>query len=116
MIQNSLDRLFEGLAASLRDTVAPEVDDPYAKSQVLAAVELLNNLATRVQWRQDQIGADVSAVRAALVAAEAPIPEDEHDRAAHLRALADVPTDARRAIVREQLERELALLRTGMYR
>lgn len=77
-MQNSLERLFEGLATSLRDTVAPNVSDPYARSQVLAAVELINNIATRVVWAADD-GAE--------------------DRTA-----------------REQLDAELARLRTGMYR
>jgi len=53
MIQNSLERLFDGLVASLRDTVGPTVSDPYARAQIAAAAELLANIGTRVQWRTD---------------------------------------------------------------
>ena len=49
-MQNSLDRLFEGIALALRRDIAPHLTDPYAKAQVSAAVELLGNLASRVIW------------------------------------------------------------------
>lgn len=126
MMQNSLERLFDGLAASLRDTVAPAVADPYAKAQVLAAVELLNNLASRVEWRRDQILAEIEAARRVLAAAgvEAPAFDPAQQlseaRAAHLAAVVALPpgvaTAERRAFVHDQLEAELSRLRTGMYR
>lgn len=55
MMQNSLQRLFAGMAEVLRDGVLPAVDDEFARSQVSACIELLGNLATRVEWRRDDL-------------------------------------------------------------
>lgn len=53
-MQNSLDRLFEGMASALRQDVLPHLADPYARAQVTAAIELLGNLSTRVDWREPE--------------------------------------------------------------
>lgn len=109
-MQNSLDTLFDGLAATLRDTVLPAVDDPYAQSQVAAAVELLGNIGSRVEWRAAYLTETVRRCRNVLetaVAAAGPeeleesrqrlaesVPPDgaalAECRDAHLRALAEV--------------------------
>lgn len=128
-MQNSLERLFDGVASSLREDVAPAVDDPYAKAQVAAAIELLANLAERVEWRSDLLRDEIERVRAVLETArerpavlDAPIPADSAtlvlSRDAHLDALAhaDTADQALRDLLSWQLERELALLRTGMYK
>ena len=82
-MQNSLERLFDGVVTSLRDDVAPAVDDPYARAQVAAAIELLANLAERVEWRSDLLRDEIEQVRAVLETArerpavlDAPIPAD----------------------------------------
>lgn len=110
-MQNSLDRLFEGLSTTLRDTVAPAVDDPYVKSQVLAAVELINNIATRVDWRREP-APEVAAARAELARlTSAPIAE--------LQRMPSLAAEVRTALdryLRAELDAELAQLRTGMYR
>jgi hypothetical protein len=128
-MQNSLDRLFEGLATSLREDVAPAVEDPYAKAQVSAAIELLANLAARVEWRADLLHEEIERSRTVLETAperpallDTPVPEsgaalsDAH--AAYLGALADADVDevALRAFLSWQVERELSLLLTGMYK
>jgi len=128
-MQNSLERLFEGIATSLREDVAPAVEDPYARAQVTAAIELLGNLAVRVEWRADLLREEIARVRDVLAtAAERPVLLDEPvpaegpalagAHAAHLEALAQVTVDE--AVLREflswQVERELGLLRTGMYK
>ena len=134
-MQNSLERLFEGTAASLREHVLPLLDDPYARAQVAAATELLGNLATRVEWRADQLAEEVGRIREVLAAAPtraAVLDEDVpassagllDSRARHLEALAAlqggpeaITVDAElRAFSAWQLDRELALLRTGMYK
>jgi hypothetical protein len=134
-MQNSLERIFEGTAASLRDHVLPEVADPYAKSQVAAAIELLGNLATRVEWRSDQLEEEIQRIRGVLAAAPdppalvaEPVPTASTElvlfRRRHLDALAALQESASagtvglelRAFLAWQLERELALLRTGMYK
>ena len=66
MMYNSLDRLLDGIAATLRNDIAPEVDDPYARAQAHAAAELLAHLAEHVEWRCDHLRAEVDAARAAL--------------------------------------------------
>jgi hypothetical protein len=128
-VQNSLDRLFDGIAASLRENVAPVVDDPFAKAQVAATIELLANLAVRVEWRADLLLEEIERIRAVLETAperpavlDGPIPLDSAgllaSRAAHLDALAhaDPAEHELRELLTWQLERELGLLRTGMYK
>ena len=66
MMYNSLDRLLDGIAATLRDDIAPQVDDPYARAQAHAAAELLAHLAEHVEWRCDHLRAEIDMARAAL--------------------------------------------------
>ena len=63
---NSLDRLLDGIAATLRDEVAPLVDDPYVRAQAHAAAELIAHLAEHVEWRCDQLRAEIDAARIVL--------------------------------------------------
>jgi hypothetical protein len=123
-VQNSLDRLFEGMAEALRDVVAPVVGDPYAKAQVLATVEVLGNLATRVEWRCSDLREEIERVDA-LLGAEPEVPTDTEGlvraRAERLAALAARQTEGSldearlHEFLHWQLERELGRLRTGMY-
>jgi hypothetical protein len=128
-VQNSLERLFEGIATSLREDVAPAVEDPYGRAQVGAAIELLANLAVRVEWRGDLLHEEIAHVRAVLGTAstrpavlDAPVPAAGPGlvaaRDAHLDALAQADPDeeALRGLLSWQVERELGLLRTGMYK
>lgn len=134
-MQNSLERIFEGMQEALREHVLPEVADPYARAQVSAAVELLGNLATRVEWRVDHLVEEIERVRAVLAAAPSraavldEVVPGEHDgllgsRARHLDALValqDGPDAAAvdaelRDLSKALLDREFALLRTGMYK
>ena len=128
-MQNSLERLFEGLATSLRDDVAPAVEDPYARAQVSAAIEVLANLAVRVEWRADLLREEIERIRVVLETAperpavlDAPIPVETAgllaSRGAHLDALtaADPDEGALQELLTWQLGRELGLLRTGMYK
>ncbi len=121
-MQNSLDRLFEGIATSLRETVLPAVDDPYARSQVTAAIELLGNIGARVQWRTDQIDLLVGRIREVLGDSDLPelTGDPLEDRRSHLAALAEVCKgdidDAVRDLLLEDLAAEFERLRTGAYR
>jgi hypothetical protein len=123
-MQNSLDRLFEGIATSLRETVLPAVEDPYARSQVTAAIELLGNIAARVQWRTDQIDHLVGRIREVLGDRGADLPvltgDPLDDRRAHLAVLAeackDDIDDGVRDLLLEDLAAEFERLRTGAYR
>ena len=129
-MQNSLERLFEGLATSLREDVAPAVEDPYAK----AAGERRDRAAReprrprRVARRPPARGDRADPVRCSTTAGarpavlDEPIPTDGAalvaSRAAHLDALAHADADeaALHEFLSWQVERELGLLRTGMYK
>lgn len=92
-MQNSLERIFAGMAASLHDVVRPAVTDPYARSQVEASAEMLRNLATRVEWRCDDLAAVVDRVRGVLAEAVGAAPDADDLRAA--RELLDAPAPDR---------------------
>lgn len=141
-MQNSLQRLFEGMAEALRDVVMPEVADDYARAQIAACIELLANVSTRVEWRVDQVREVTERADAAVGAAVALTPDMANapgmeavggsdavvarDRAlarvsAALRWCDDHPSrdDGAEPLVgfaRWHLRHELALLRTGMFR
>jgi hypothetical protein len=51
VIQNSLQRIFDGMVSSVTETVMPHVDDPYARYQLQCLLDLLMNVAERVEWR-----------------------------------------------------------------
>ena len=87
MIQNSLDRIYEGMIGTLRDTVAPTVDDPYVKAQVLAMSELLGNLATRTEWRTADVVDVTERVRILLAEADRLAPREEPNLVAARRLL-----------------------------
>lgn len=46
----ALTRLFEGVVATLRTEVIPHIDDAYARGQAVGVIDLLNNVAGRVEW------------------------------------------------------------------
>jgi hypothetical protein len=140
-MQNSLQRLLEGLAVSLREQIAPAVADPYARAQVAAAAELVENLGTRVEWRSQWLLEEVERVRPVLEAAVAgadaadlPLAREVlvgpsegnplEARNRHVAALAEVAAWAEgreveadvRRVLAEQLATEALLMRRGMYR
>ena len=97
MLYNSLDRLLDGIAATLRDDVAPHVDDPYVRAQAQTAAELLAHLAEHVEWRCDHLRAEIDAARAALPHDVTPPAETILDNqvlvATHERLLHEVATE-----------------------
>ena len=133
-MQNSLERLFDGMATALREDVLPNVADPYGRAQVLATIELLGNVAARVEWSCAGLRDEIERIRAVLAAASSPpailsqaVPEGNaalvESRRQHLDELArlqesagDSVQEPLRAFLRWHLARELALLRTGMYK
>ena len=72
MMYNSLDRLLDGIAVTLRDEVAPQVDDPYVRAQAHAAAELIAHLAEHVEWCCDQLRTEIDAARVVLHLASDP--------------------------------------------
>jgi hypothetical protein len=92
---SSPENLLEAIATSLRETVAPRIDDAFARAQVAAAAEVLDNLAVRVQWRDDQLRARCAQLRTLLMAACERAPENRLPRTqATLAAAQDQPVPA----------------------
>jgi hypothetical protein len=97
MMYNSLDRLLDGIAATLRDEIAPQLHDPYARSQAQAAAELLAHLAEHVEWRCDQLRTEIDAARALLPSHPVPPADSILDN----RVLIETHDGLLRAVARE---------------
>lgn len=146
MMQNTPERLLRGGATALREVIQRlDHPDPFVRSQLLATVELMDNLAPRVNWNtadvegmlreiHDVLGAAVELAddtelplsRAALASGlEGAEPDDLAGRYdASLAALKEVQrwSTGYQAIRRQveqllarHLDRELALLRAGTF-
>ncbi len=62
----ALERLIEGIIATLRTDVIPNVSDAYARGQAVGVIDLLNNIAPRIEWAQRPIHESVAEKRALL--------------------------------------------------
>ena len=60
---NSLPRLFAEIIDTL-DRAGQSVTDPYARSQVFAVIDILTNLAHRVEWKRVDLQVSVDELRA----------------------------------------------------
>lgn len=49
-MNNSIERLFGGMVTALRSDIVPRLTDEYAAGQALAIIDLLQNLALRLDW------------------------------------------------------------------
>jgi hypothetical protein len=63
----SLERLIEGIIATLRTDVIPNVTDGYARGQAIGVIDLLNNIGPRIEWARAPVAAAV-AEKAELLA------------------------------------------------
>lgn len=68
-MNNSLDRLIQGIIATLRNDVIPNVTDAYARGQAVGVIDLLNNVAPRLDWDRAPLDAAVATRRTALAEA-----------------------------------------------
>jgi hypothetical protein len=50
-----LERLIEGIVATLRTDVIPNVADGYARGQAVGVIDLLNNIGPRIEWAREPI-------------------------------------------------------------
>jgi hypothetical protein len=138
-MQNSLERLLDGMATTLADEMAPALSDPYLRAQAVTAAELLRTLAPRLVWDLDaalpwapalrtlaaeaveSVGTHELPACAALSGAVAPgLDASEHFQTAHLAALAELAAHDRlpdainervSALVDQDAETERALLK-----
>lgn len=73
-MNNTLDRLFAGLIASLQGEIIPRLDDEFARGQAYAAVDLLNNLRPRIDWATGPLAEQITAQLAAAQGVAAVLP------------------------------------------
>jgi len=86
-----VEQLIDGVVATLREEVLPDLSTRYARGQLFAAVDVLQNLRDRVEERAEQVTGECDGIAAHL------------DRASSLLAEAgDVATARRLAELREE--------------
>jgi len=51
----SLTRLFEGVIATLSIDVIPHIGDAFARGQAVGVIDLIGNIAGRVEWARDPL-------------------------------------------------------------
>lgn len=66
-MNNSLDRLIDGMIATLRDQVIPQVKEDFSRGQAYGVIDLLNNLKLRIDWAVLPLRARI-AMQQALIA------------------------------------------------
>src|SRR5215471_5483087 len=52
-MNNSLNRLIDGIIIALEREIIPRVDDAYARGQAFAVMDLLRNMRPRLEWSRD---------------------------------------------------------------
>ena len=65
-MNNSLNRLIDGIVIALEREIIPRVDDAYARGQAFAVIDLLRNMRPRLQWSREVTLAQVALQEAAL--------------------------------------------------
>ncbi len=70
-MNNSFERLIEGMCTTLRAEVLPRMNDEYARSQVYGVINALNTFKLRAGWSAAFLTEQIQAQRAALAAARA---------------------------------------------
>ena len=68
----ALERVIEGIIATLRADVIPNVTDSYARGQAVGVIDLLNNIGPRLEWARAPILAALCE-RAELLATVGPL-------------------------------------------
>jgi hypothetical protein len=71
----SLERLVEGIIATLRTDVIPNVSDGYARGQAIGIIDLLNNIGPRIEWARAPVAAAVAEKSELLARIEALLPD-----------------------------------------
>ena len=111
----SLERVLEGIVATLRTDVIPKVTEEHARSQAVGVIDLINNIAARVEWARDPLLLGVRARRQALAAAHALLPDAPATRSA-LREIPLAEANARALLAeRDRLDAEIADLLVFAY-
>jgi hypothetical protein len=61
-----IERLFDGVIETLRESVLPDVESRYARGQLFAAVDVLQNMRDRVEEKAVIAQAEVASIENAL--------------------------------------------------
>lgn len=69
-MNNSFNRLIDGMCATLRSEVLTRLDDEFARGQVFGVINLLNTFKVRADWSADFLLAQIAAQRGAIDAVE----------------------------------------------
>lgn len=60
-MNNSLRRMIEGMAATLRKDVIPHLGSEFARGQAFGVIYMLNSLALRASWSAEFVGEQITA-------------------------------------------------------
>jgi hypothetical protein len=70
-MNNSFERLIDGMTVTLRSEVLTRLDDEFARGQVFGIINLLNNMRIRADWSVNFLQQEVNAQREAFAEIEA---------------------------------------------
>lgn len=96
-----LARLIDGIIATMRSDVIPNVADSYARGQAVGVIDLLNNIASRVEWSHAPLARVVAEKRALLADIAALVPG--------LREVAAAEADTSEALAAEKAALDAAI-------
>ncbi|MGQ0700140.1 MAG: hypothetical protein ACT4PZ_18100 [Panacagrimonas sp.] len=60
-MNNSLKRMIEGMAATLRKEVIPHIGTEFARGQAFGVIYMLNSIALRANWSPEFVGEQITA-------------------------------------------------------
>ncbi|MDB5871675.1 MAG: hypothetical protein JWQ07_1117 [Ramlibacter sp.] len=88
-MNNSFDRLIDGMCATLRAEVLTRLDDDFARGQVYGVINLLNTFKVRADWSGEFLLEQLAIQRAALMEASELL--KDHVARTELPTIAQVP-------------------------
>ena len=65
-MNNSLNRLIDGIIIALEREIIPRIDDAYARGQAFAVMDLLRNMRPRLEWSRELTLTQIGLQEAAL--------------------------------------------------
>jgi hypothetical protein len=107
-MNNSLERLIAGIIATLRTDVIPNVSDAYARGQAIGVIDLLNNIAPRLEWARAPLAEAVAERRKALSAVRAVVPQAPAGAAGLSEQAIAAASSAELAAERDRLDGEIS--------
>jgi hypothetical protein len=107
-VNNSLDRLIGGIIATLRAHVIPNITDGYARGQAIGVIDLLNNVAPRLEWARAPLAEAVAERRSAIRAVRALVPDAPAGEAGLTDQAVASASSAELAAERDRLDGEIA--------